>query len=385
LPLATGPGVISVGSNEYQTGTLTVAPTCSIASFGAVGDGVTDNATAIQNTFNYAATNHCIALIPAGTFAYSTPPTATGIAVTGTGAASILTPLDVTNEALTLTGSGGSISNLQMTSPATTRLSSYQSAMIWVNGASNYTVENVLINGSSSVGIFSVNSNNGQVLNNTVENTQADSISQIDGSYDITVRGNRILNSGDDSISNVSYIVNPVVYDITVTGNTILNQIWGQGVTVLGGNNITINANYVEGGPAGLSGIYIAAESEWSTLGVSTVQVTDNTVIDGGGAPAGSGAGAITVYNSQGSTYTITGVTLSGNQIVDPLNNAELYIGNGSETGTTDNNTAYMTGAFSASGNSLAAFTETNDQVLAPSAYTAPLVTPGGGCNFAGC
>jgi hypothetical protein len=47
------------------------ASSCSITSFGAVGDGVTNNAGAIQKTFSYAAANHCTALIPDGTSAYS--------------------------------------------------------------------------------------------------------------------------------------------------------------------------------------------------------------------------------------------------------------------------------------------------------------------------
>jgi Pectate lyase superfamily protein len=58
------------------------ASSCSITQFGAVGDGVTNNAGAIQNAFNYAAANKCTALIPAGTFAYRGTLTAKGIAIT---------------------------------------------------------------------------------------------------------------------------------------------------------------------------------------------------------------------------------------------------------------------------------------------------------------
>jgi hypothetical protein len=59
----------------------------------------------------------------------------------------------------------------------------------------------------------------GYILNNTIENTLADSITQINGSYNITVSGNRIFNSGDDGISNNSYVGEPLVHDITVQGN----------------------------------------------------------------------------------------------------------------------------------------------------------------------
>ena len=266
LSLTAGTGVTSLGSGEYQTGTLTLAPTCSITSFGAVGDGVTDNATAIQKTFNYAATNNCIAFIPAGTFAYSGNITATSIAVAGTGAASILAPLSVTNEALTLSGSGGSVSNLVMVSTATARLSTPWSGMIWINNATNYYVENVLINNSSSVGIMSYNSNGGYILNNTIENTLADSITQIAGSYNITVSGNRILNAGDDGISNNSYVGEPLVHDITVQGNTVLNNLSGRGIEVSGGSNITFSGNYVDN-TDGYADVYIASETQWNTRG----------------------------------------------------------------------------------------------------------------------
>ena len=77
ISLVAGPGVTAVANGQYQIGSLILVPSCSITSFGAVGDGVTNNATAIQNTFNYAATNQCTALIPAGTFAYSGTLTAT--------------------------------------------------------------------------------------------------------------------------------------------------------------------------------------------------------------------------------------------------------------------------------------------------------------------
>jgi Chitobiase/beta-hexosaminidase C-terminal domain/Right handed beta helix region len=380
LSLVAGPGVTSVGSGEYQTGTLTLAPTCSIAAFGAVGDGVTDNATAIQNTFNYAATNNCIALIPAGTFAYSGNITATGIAVAGTGAASILAPLSLTNESLTVSGSGGSVSKLVMVSTATTRLTTPWSGMIWINNATNYYVENVLINNSSSIGIMSYNSYNGYILNNTIENTLADSITQTEGSYNIAVIGNRILNSGDDGVSNNSYVGGPLVHDITVQGNTVVNNLWGRGIEVSGGSNIIFSGNYIDN-TDGYADVYIASENQWGTQGIANVTVSGNTLVDGG-----PNQGSLIVYNSQGSTYNITGVTVSGNQFVNPKFAAVQFTGNGSETGILiENNTDYSTNQFSESGNGLATSTQTGDQVLAPSAYTTPLVSAGGGCNFSGC
>jgi hypothetical protein len=377
---ASSPSLTPATSAGFTITALSSA-TCSITSFGAVGNGVTDNTTAIQNTFNYAATNHCTALIPAGTFAYSGNITATGIAVAGNGASSILKATNFANSALILTGTGGSISNLSMTSAATTRLSTPQSAMIWVNNATKYIVQNVLINGSPSVGIFSVTSSGGQVLNNTVENTLADSISQIAGANNITVSGNRVLNSGDDGISNDSYIGDPgIVNAITVQGNTVVNNVSGRGLEVSGGSNITFTGNYVDN-PDGYADMYIATESQWNTQSVSNVTVNGNTFVDGG-----PNQGSAIVYNSEAGTNTITGVTISGNQFVNPKLAAVQLTGSGSETGIVINsNTDYSTGQFSTSSATNASATQTGNQVLAPSAYTTPLVPSGGGCNFSGC
>ena len=381
LSVVAGSGVTAMANGQYQVGTLTLSPTCSITSNGAVGDGVTDNVTAIQNTFNYAAANHCIALIPAGTFAYSGSITATGIAVAGTGAASILKPLSLTNESLTLQGNGGSVSNLAMVSAATTRLTTPWSGMIWVNNATNYYIENVLINNSSSTGILSDNSSGGYILNNTVENTLADSITQVLGSNNILVSGNRILNSGDDGVSNNSYNGDPgTVHAITVQGNTVIHNKGGRGLEVSGGTGITFAGNYVDN-LDGYTDMYIASESEWNTQSVSQVTVSGNAFVDGG-----PNQGSAIVYNSEAGKTTISGVTISSNQFVNPKMNAVQFAGAGSETSIlVENNTDYSTNQFSTSSNASASSTETGNQVLAPSAYTTPLVTPGGGCSFSGC
>jgi hypothetical protein len=381
ISLVAGPGVMSLPDAQYQIGTVVIAPTCSITSSGAVGDGTTNNLTAIQNAFNYAAANQCIATVPAGTFAYSGNLNATGIAIAGMGAASILKPLSLTNEALILSGDGGSISNLVMVSAATSRLLSQQSGMVWVDNASNYYVDNVLINGSSSTGIMSQNSSGGYILNNTIENTLADSITQILGSAGITIFGNHVLDSGDDGVSNNSYVGDPTaVNNITVTGNTILNNNGGRGLEVSGGTNITFAGNYVDN-LDGFADMYIASESQFNTQSVSNVTVSGNSFLDGG-----PNQGTAIVYNSQGTGITITTVNIEQNQFVNPQLSALQYAGTGSETGiSVDNNIDYSNMPFSIMSNTSASPTETGNQVLAPSSYTTPLVPSGGGCNFSGC
>jgi hypothetical protein len=357
------------------------ASTCSITSFGAVGDGVTNNAGAIQNAFNYAAANKCTALIPTGTFAYRGTLTANGIAVTGSGAGSILKAQDTNNEALTLTGNGGSISNLVLLGTGTKRNVTYQAAMIWVNRATNFTVQNVLINGGSCVGIFDAGGQVGLIQNNTVENTLADSITNTNGAYNIMVKGNHVIHSGDDGISNNSYLSDPVtVHGITVQGNTIMHNAWGRGLEVSGGTNITFQGNYVDN-TDGYADMYVASEGEWRTQNVATITVTGNTFVDGG-----PNQGSAIIYNSEAGSTTISGVTISGNQFVNPKWTAVQLAGSGSETGiVVQNNTDFSNSAFGTSSNHNVSVTESGNRVLAPSTFTTPMAAPGGGCSFSGC
>jgi hypothetical protein len=227
---------------------------------------------------------------------------------------------------------------------------------------------------------MSYNSHDGYVSHNTIENTLADSITQINGSYNITVSGNRILNSGDDGISNNSYVGQPLDQNITVQGNTVLNNLWGRGLEVSGGNNISFAGNYVSN-PDGFSDMYIASENEWSTQGVDNVTVTGNTFLVGG-----PNQGTVIVYNSQGTLYSITNVTVDGNTFFNPPYVALQFTGNGSETGLlVENNTDYSTGSFSALTDLLASFTQVSNQVLAPSTAATPTEPAGRGCNFTGC
>ena len=342
---------------------------------------MTNNAGAIQKTFNYAAANKCTALIPAGTFAYHGTLTATGIAVTGTGAASIMKALDTNNEALTLSGNGGSISNLVMVGTGTRRNVTYQAAMIWVNRATNFTVQNVLINGGSCVGIFDAGGQAGLIKNNTVENTLADSITNTNGASNILIEGNHVIHSGDDGISNNSYLSDPVtVHNITIQGNTIVNNRWGRGLEVSGGTNITFQGNYVDN-LDGYADMYIASEGEWHTQNVATINVKGNTFMDGG-----PNQGSAIIYNSEPGSASVSGVAINGNQFVKPRLSAVQLAGKGSETGiVVQSNIDYSSSAFGSSNNSNASAVETGNQVVAPSAYTAPMVAPGGGCLFSGC
>jgi hypothetical protein len=148
---------------------------------------------------------------------------------------------------------------------------------------------------------------------------------------------------------------------------------------VSGGNTLTFSGNYVDN-KDGYADMYISSEnSAWVTQNTTNVTVSGNSFVDGG-----PNQGSALIW-AEGSSQIISGITLNGNQFVNPKNVALELAGSGSETIVVENNTDYSTGQFSTSTDTNANATQTGIQMLAPSTYTTALVPAGGGCNFSGC
>jgi hypothetical protein len=377
------PGSQSTPPASSPTPASSATPASGVISitqspYNADATGKTDSTNAIQNALTVAAENGSSVSIPAGTFVYSNVLNVNGIAVSGVGKASILKATNFDNQAVHLTGTGGSLSNLAITSAATTRLSPYQTSAVWIDGATNFNVQGITITGSASVGIFNAGGQGGTIQNNTVQNTLADSITNTNGANGTLITGNLVTGSGDDGISIVSYSGSPIVQNITVKNNTITGQVWGRGMSVVGGNNITYTGNIVDNTDS-YADMYISSESEYNTLGVANVTVTGNTFLHGGASQ-----GTVTVYNSQGATYNITGVNVSGNQIVNPGFVGFQFVGNGIETGTIQNSTLYSalgSSALQNNGNSKSSFPVTATTVASVPAYTTPVAAGGAGAT----
>lgn len=296
----------------------------SITDFGAVGDGVTDNHDAIQRAFDYGNAHGVAVFIPAGTFAHSGALIANGIAVFGAGDSSVLKSTQYGHEALVLTGANVSLSDLHMVGVAGPRLATDASVQVLVRDAGNFDVQNVHIDGSSSVGIMTIRSAAGHIADNTIENTRADSIHMVQSSHDILVEQNTIMHSGDDGISAVSYQGLGTVHDITIRDNNVLSNDGGRGIAVVGGNTVLVEHNNIVGGSADRAGIYIAAEQEFNTESAHNVRVTGNTITDAGGVS--SGHGAITVFNSQAGLVN-DGIVIADNQIDNPRTDGIRVLG----------------------------------------------------------
>ena len=122
----------------------------SVKSFGAKGDGVTDDTAAIQAGINALATTGGALSFPTGTYNVSTnitQPYSTGIQLVGNGPAStVIRTTSATNEVLTVSGALTYISGIGFSTTVT------RTAGAYVNftggpGAYNSTIQNFQMNG----------------------------------------------------------------------------------------------------------------------------------------------------------------------------------------------------------------------------------------------
>jgi hypothetical protein len=193
-------------------------------------------------------------------------------------------------------------------------------AAVLVQNATNFTVSGLTIDGAAygvpsgrGIGggpIFVRNSNGGVIRDNSLSYTQADSIHITGGSKNIEVIGNRIDHAGDDSIAVVNYKDGTCC--VRIRDNVITDNLWGRGITMVGGSNVQITGNFIDGNLANLAGIYVASEGAYRTAAPSNVLVQGNTVQNTGGP--GPGHGQIMIYAGNG---PINNVTVRDNEIRD--------------------------------------------------------------------
>lgn len=153
-------------------------------------------------------------------------------------------------------------------------------------------------NSASAAGIFVYRAHDFLVAENLVTRSLADGIHITGGSARGRVLNNTVRETGDDMIAIVSYLGNGgwwaesaqqvaqayearrsthLVHNVLVQGNTASGQYWGRGITVVGGEHITIRRNTVSDTPHA-AGILLAREQGYVSFGVGHVLVRDNIV-----------------------------------------------------------------------------------------------------------
>jgi len=294
-----------------------VGSTRSIAEFGAVPNDSGDDTLPIQRALDALNTGQTL-VFPAGRYLVtkSLRVRVVGAVLDGRGAtlhatnpddqAIIIQADDVTVRSFVLTA----ITDVRRSAPWHARIAVYAENADGTRKTIHRSViqDNTIThagapgtpgaNGASAGGILLLQAEGFLVAGNTVVRTLADGIHITGGSRNGRVLGNTVRETGDDMIAVVSYAGNGVpalgsaaklrsdwntrverqlARNILIADNHLSGQYWGRGISVVGGQDISLRRNTLDNLPLA-AGILVAREAGYESFGVNNVLVEGNTL-----------------------------------------------------------------------------------------------------------
>ena len=279
-----------------------VAGSRSVAEFGAVPNDSGDDTAAIQRALDGLKTGQTL-VFPAGRYLTNKRlrVRVPGSTLDGTGAtlhatnpddqAIVIEVDDVAVRSFVLTA----VSDVRRTAPWHARIAVYaENADRSLKTIRRSVIQGNTVthagapgspgaNGASGGGIILLHADGFLVSRNTVVRTLADGIHITGGSRNGRVLNNTVRETGDDMIAVVSYagvgtpalgtaaqmvsqwstrVANQLNRNILIANNNVSGQYWGRGITVVGGEAITIRGNTLDNIPLA-AGILLAREASW--------------------------------------------------------------------------------------------------------------------------
>ncbi|WP_417903643.1 right-handed parallel beta-helix repeat-containing protein [Burkholderia territorii] len=298
LPPSSGPKPIPVAD-------VTVYP---------AADG-SDQADALQKAFDSLRAGQRLVIAPGRyVVGHSLAVTVPQAVISGYGAT--LAATNPADQTIVMSGAGSTLVGVTLAGTGTTRLTTPESTKVEVTG-SDVQILGVTIQGGASAGIFVFGGNGIAIVGNTVRATLADGIHTTYGSTNVLVQNNTVAGTGDDLIAVVSYLGDGRLSgNVLIDHNAVSGNAWGRGITVVGGQAVTISNNTVDAVEKA-AGILVAQEDSWKTYGSSNVVITGNIVTNIQTTNANNGLqptqqGAIELDTWSG---TVSDVTVADNRV----------------------------------------------------------------------
>lgn len=254
-----------------------------VRAFGAKCDGKADDTVALQKAFDWGATVRGTLRVPAGRQCnFIKPLNLTSARLVGYGHTSVLYAVNWNNSAIMVRGTRPEVRSLRLTvAPPPSRQSGTWFNRITVrDGARDFLIENVLIEGGAAGGIMvTYESGPGRIMRNIVKDTLADAIHMTGASHGLHVEGNLVENAGDDGIAVVSYKDQGArTRDVVGRHNIIRNLQGGRNLSSVGGENVLYEFNTLDGNAGGGACVIIAQEDSYNTFSARNIVIRNNTM-----------------------------------------------------------------------------------------------------------
>lgn len=199
-----------------------------------------------------------------------------GVRVDGGGAT-----LQATNDstsAVQIVANDVELTNIRLTAPTDGQRRDQLDQHKLVISGQHDTVSHVTIVGSAAAGIFVTGAQNFTLRDISVSGTRADGVHITGGSANGVVDDLRSDATGDDALAVVSYASDPgPSHDISASRISVASTRWGRGISVVGGDNVTVRGFSVANTSA--AGVSVVTEgSPWFSRAVDHVEISDGTI-----------------------------------------------------------------------------------------------------------
>lgn len=267
----------------------------SVKSYGAIGDGVTDDTAAIVSAIAALTTGSGL-FFPAGTYNITSMVTCSksDIIVYGNNATifkGFSTPAG-NNATISFTGSNVIVYGLYFEQTVIDRTATG----IFLRAAGdNILIRDCTFANAENMNIYIVGAaTHIKVANNTFKDSKGDGVHICGGSKYVEVIGNVMNGLGDDGISCVWYSTeDEQVQYVNIVGNFYYNGD-GRGINISSGKDVTISSNYIH--TTAVSGLSVAV---WDRTDFSeNISIVGNTIRNAGGGTGYHGMVLSAIKNS---------------------------------------------------------------------------------------